>query len=160
MGRISLERQARMLMWLVTVPLAGLLLVIGGIVGSAIWFKTYQHPGIMRIYGFAALYYLPTMLYIWAVWMIRAALREVANGALFDHVIPCLLSKVGLALLGGACFTVFGFPLIGILVDGRMYVRPFEPSPVTLGVVGAALFLFAQLLKRATAMRDELDGFV
>ena len=160
MSNVALTKQARILMWLVTVPLAALVLVAVGVLANMVWFQSWRMENFARVYGFAAIYYLPMAFYIAALWMIRSALKQMAEGALFDAVLPRLLKRVGLALFGGAVLTVVGVPALTALLTGHPYIRQFEPSAVTLGAVGAALFLFAQLVERAAAIRTELNEFV
>jgi len=148
----ALRKQARILKWLVTVPFAGLSILTALLLGNIVW-----HGG--RFADAVAIYYLPMFLYMWAIWMVRRALGSIANGVLFDEVVPKLLFRVGLALLAGALFTVAGQPLVYAIFDGNPHFKTFEPSPVTLGVIGASLVLFAQLLGRAASLREELDEF-
>lgn len=153
MPATTLRQRARILMWLVTIPFACLCLLTALLLGNIAW-----QGG--RFADTVAVYYLPMFLYMWAIWMIRRALRAIAAGDLYANVLPKLLTRVGAALFGGALYNVFGWPLVGLLLDGRLYSRTFEASAVTLGIVGAALMLFAQLLGGAAAMREELDAFV
>ena len=153
MSSEALRKQARIMMWLVTIPLVGLSLLASLLVGNIIW-----QGG--RYADAVAIYYLPMLLYMWAIWMVRRALRAIAEGGLFDDIVPKLLFRVGIALFGGAVFTVVGEPLAYALFYGSPHFRTFEPSPVTLGVVGLALVLFSQLLGRAALLRKELDEFV
>ncbi|MFZ5748582.1 MAG: hypothetical protein ACOY45_13130 [Pseudomonadota bacterium] len=147
-----LRSRARLAMWLVTVPLAALLLLTLLLVGNIVWQGgRFAEP--------VAIYYLPMAFYIWAIWMVRQALRAVAGGALFDQVVPTLLGRIGIALFAGALFKEFGVPLFSWLAYGRAWFQTFEASGVTLGVVGLSLILFAQLLARASGMRDELEEF-
>jgi hypothetical protein len=148
----TLRAQARTLMWLVTIPLVALCLLAAVLIGNIVW-----HGG--RFADVVAIYYLPMALYIWAIWMVRQALAAVARGDMFDAVVPTLLSRVGLALFGGAVFTVVGTPLLWRLAYGHDLARPFEASSVALGVIGLTLVLVARLLRRAADMRDELREF-
>ena len=148
----TLRNQARILKWAVTIPLVGLTFLTALLLGNVVW-----HGG--RYADAVAIYYLPMFLYMWAIWMVRRALQAIAAGAMFDEVVPKLLFRVGLALFGGALFTVVGQPLVHALLYGNPNFRTFEPSPITLGIVGAALSLFAKLLERAASLRKELDEF-
>lgn len=152
MSITELRKRARILKWLVTIPFVALVLLTVALLGNIVWQGGRYADGV-------AVYYLPMFLYLWAIWMIRVALAQVAEGMLFDDIVPRLLRRVGLALFGGALFTVVGVPLLTALLWGRPHIVTFEPSPVTLGVVGAALVLFAELLARAAAMRAEIEEF-
>ncbi len=139
-------------MWLVTVPLALLAVLAALLVGNVV-----VQGG--RYADTVLLNYLPMALYIWAIWMIRRALKAIAHGALFDDVLPTLVFRVGLALFVGALFAVVGVPLVSAVIWGKPLIRAFEPSPMTLGIVGATLMLFSQLFARAAAMRGEMEEF-
>jgi hypothetical protein len=154
MSTEMLQKRARRLMWLVTVPFALLSILAAMLVGNIAWYGVrVAHADLV------AIYYFPMLLYMWAIWMVRSALKQVATGALFSHVVPRLLSRVGTALFGGALFTVIGVPLVTAWAFGRPHIATFEPSPITLGVVGASLVIFSHLLGGAASMRDELDRF-
>jgi hypothetical protein len=154
MSITKLRKQARILMWLVTIPLVLLALLAVLLLGNVAWYGPKVAHG-----SFVAIYYFPMLLYIWAIWMVRAALKAVAGGAILDQVVPRLLFRVGAALFGGALFTVIGIPVATFILYGHPRITTFEPSPVTLGVVGAALILFSSLLGRAAVLREELDEF-
>lgn len=146
------RRYAGMLKWLVTIPFVALCLLTLALLGNMAW-----QGG--RYVDTVAIYYTPMFLYMWAIWMIRSACAAIARGDVFDRVLPTLLLRIGGALFAGAVLNVFVVPILFPLVTGHGLARTFEASAMTLGVVGAALAVFAQLLRRASAMRDELDGF-
>ena len=105
------------------------------------------------------IFYVPMFIYIWAIWMVRQALKAIAGGALFGQVVPRLLFRVGAALFVGALFNVFGVPLLTRLLYERGAYLAFDGAAITLGVVGATLVLLSQLLAQAASMRDELNEF-
>jgi len=149
----TLRKQARVLMWLVTVPFALLSLLALLVVAGVAW----SGKGVVVV-----LYWYPPMfLYIWAIWMIRQALNAISRGEMFSKAIPRLLFRAGLALFVGALFEQVGRKIIALLVwGGPADSNMFEASGITLGVVGAMMALIARLFTRAVEMRDELDGFV
>jgi hypothetical protein len=150
----TLRKQARILMWLVTVPLALMSLLALALVGSVVWSGGDYIDVILY-------WYPPMLLYIWAIWMIRQALKAIGRGEMFSKAIPTLLFRAGLALFVGALFEEVGRNLVAQLVWGRIVdSNTFEASGITLGVVGAMMALIARLFARAVEMRDELDGFV
>lgn len=148
----TLRARARLLMWLVTVPFVCLLLLAVTLMVSVVW----NHG---RLAGVVFVIYLPMVIYIWAIWMVRQALSSIAGGAMFDQVVPRLLFRVGLALFGGALFNVFGIPIVTGVIGHHTIFLSFDGAAVTLGVVGATLVLLSQLLSQASAMREELDEF-
>ena len=148
-----LRARARMLMWLVTLPFACLLLAVLLLFGMLAWHGGGRQAGMMVIF------YVPMCIYIWAIWMVRQALKAIADGAVFGQVVPRLLFRVGAALFGGALFNVFGVPLLTRLLYGRGAFLAFDGAAITLGVVGATLVLVSQLLAQAAALREELDAF-
>lgn len=146
----SLRKRAGILMWLVTVPFVLLLLLAI----MQVWMVAWKRPDLWPI----LVAFVPMYVYIWAIWMVRQALKTIARGGMFDEVVPKLLLRVGLALFFGALFNVFGNPAALIFFDLRLPLA-FDGAAVTLGVVGATLVLLSQLLKQAAAMREELDSF-
>lgn len=148
-----LRTQARLLMWLVTIPLAGFALLVAAVLGNLIW-----QGG--RFADAVAIFYPPILLYMGAIWSLRAALKALAGGATFDAIVPRLMAQSGAALFAGATFSVFAVPLLTYVRDGRPYFQTFDGSAVTLGIVGAMLVPVARLLAEARAMREELDAFI
>ena len=146
--------RARLCKHLVTIPLALLLALAAALVGNAV----VQKGG--DFLPFVIIYYAPMALYVAAAILIRSALGRIAAGDLFADVLPSLVSKGGGLLLAGALLTEVGVPLLTWLVTGSAFVRTFEPSAVTLGIVGAMLILFGQLFGRALADRRELEQFI
>lgn len=145
----SLRARSRVLMWLVTIPFV--LLVLLALAQIATLFKPNRFTAVMLVS------FTPMYIYIWAIWMIRQALKSIASGELFDRVVPRLLFRVGLALFVGGLFAVFGVPLVSMLLLRQHGFLVFDGAAVTLGIVGATLALLAQLLTHAAAMREELD---
>jgi Protein of unknown function (DUF2975) len=149
----ELRKQARVLMWLVTIPFGALSILAALLIGNVV-----LQGG--RYFDTVALWYLPMALYMLAIWMVRQALKAIADGDLFGEVVPSLLYRVGSLVFAGAIFNEFGRPLITMMIYGHPWIRTFEASGVTLGVLGLTLALIARLLKSAVDMRDELDGFI
>lgn len=104
-------------------------------------------------YRFAMLFYLT------AIWMIRRAFVQVADGRGFDDVLPTLLSRLGMALVGGACASVFVGPWLLLLLFHSTHrsVAAFDPAAITIGLVGLLMVSLSGLVSRAAAMRRELD---
>jgi len=150
----SLRKQARLLMWLVTVPFALMSLVALALLATVVW-RGGEGADVVLYW------YLPMFLYMWAIWMIRQALGAIGRGEMFAEVVPTLLFRVGLALFFGALYEELGRGIVSELYWGDYKSsNTFEASAITLGVVGATMALIARLLRRAVEMRDELDGFL
>lgn len=147
----TLRARARILMWLVTVPFVLLLLTAATLIFAPIWTGRF-HIGSLILF-------LPMFIYIWAIWMVRQALKSIAGGAMFDQVVPRLLRRVGAALFAGALINVFGVSLLTRLIYGRGAYAAFDGAAITLGIVGATLVILSQLLAQASAARAELDEF-
>lgn len=145
----SLRKRARILMWLVTVPFA----LLAVIAVMQLGFVVRNASGWPLLIAFTPMY-----IYIWAMWMVRHALKAIAGGALFDQVVPRLLFRVGIALFLGALINVFAVPAASLAFKLRLTFQ-FDGAAITLGVVGATLVLVSQLLKQAASMREELDSF-
>jgi hypothetical protein len=145
-----LRDRARVLMWLVTVPFALLALLAAMQLWFVLWNAAPAWPLLIA--------FVPMYIYIWAMWMVRQALKAIAAGRMFDEVVPRLLLRVGIALFVGALFNVFGTLAAGLIFQLHLPMT-FDGAAITLGVIGATLVLVSQLLKQAAAMREELDGF-
>jgi len=150
----TLRKQARLLMWLVTVPFALMAALAVLVITGGIWMGSETAGGVLY-------WYLPMFLYLWAIWMFRQALRAISRGEMFVEVIPKLLFRAGLALFVGALYEEVGRHVVTYLIWGQpAYSGTFEASGITLGVVGAMMALVARLLQRAVEMRDELEEFL
>lgn len=149
----EIRRNARTLMWLVSVPLGLLILLALVLAGNVV------KQGGGNWVPFMLIYYTPMAFYIAAILMVRSALARIAAGNLFGDVLPALFTRAGAALLIGALFKEIGVPLLTWLQSGHAYIRTFEPSAITLGIIGALLMVVGQLFGRATAAHDELEQF-
>lgn len=106
----------------------------------------------------AAVRFLPVTGYLWALWAVQSALRDLALGQLFHQTVARALRHMGIGVLAGALLTVFAVTnLSRWIVEGRGGYAYFDISAIVLGVVGAALILLAQLVDKARALQAELD---
>ena len=107
------------------------------------------------------IYRFPFIFYLTAIWMMRSAFRSLANGAVFNKVVPSLLSSTGYALTTGAMMTILPVPFLLHLVIGprASSIANFDAAAIMLGIVGMMLVLLARLLSQAANMRAELDEF-
>jgi len=89
----------------------------------------------------------------------RLAFGRIADGEVFSTVLPNSLTRLGLALALGAIATVFVSPLALRLMGGYRYgaYAAFDPSAITIGLVGLFLVILSRLFSRAVMMQHELD---
>ena len=104
-------------------------------------------------------YRLPMAFYLSAIWTMHRAFARFAAGELFDQVLPPSLTRLGLALAGGAATSVLITPICLRLIGGPRHgaFAAFDPPAITVGLVGLLLVVLADLFSRAGAMRRELD---
>lgn len=104
---------------------------------------------------------LPTLGYLWALWAVQQALRDLAAGRLFHATVAQAMRRIGAGVLIGALINVFAVTNLGRWITGGQgsYLY-FDLSGIVLGVVGAALILLAQLVDQARSMQQELDEII
>ena len=101
---------------------------------------------------------LPVFGYLWALWAVQRALRDLAGGQLFQATVARAMRHMGLGVLIGALLNVFAVTnLSRWIAGGHGGYLYFDLSGIVLGVVGAALVLLSQLVDRARALQTELD---
>lgn len=151
-----LRNRSRWLRRLATVVLCVLAAALGI---EAIMAVTSDDVG--RNLAYLLSYRLPMLFYLAGVWTIRQAFARLAEGEMFNQLLPVLLRRLGLALAGGGVASVFLTQWLW-----RALIRPasgswasFDPPAITVGLVGLLMIVLADLMKRAAAMRHELDGF-
>jgi len=107
-------------------------------------------------------YRLSMPFYLSAIWTMHRAFTRIADGELFDRVLPVSLSRLGFALAGGAIASVFLSPWLMRILGGfrRGAFAAFDPPAITIGLVGLLLVVLSSLFARAVAMRRELDDIL
>lgn len=107
-------------------------------------------------------YRLSMPFYLSAIWTMHGAFARIADGELFDRVLPVSLSRLGFALAGGAIASVFLSPWMMRILGGfrRGAFAAFDPPAITIGLVGLLLVVLSSLFARAVAMRRELDDIL
>lgn len=106
-------------------------------------------------------YRLPMVFYLAGVWTIQRTFARLAQGEVFDRLLPILLRRLGLALAAGGAASVFltqwlWRALLGPSVGAW---ASFDPPAIAIGLVGLLLVVLGDLMTRAADMRHELDGF-
>ena len=106
-------------------------------------------------------YRLPMLFYLAGIWTIRQAFAGLAEGEMFNQLLPVLLRHLGLALAGGGFTSVFLTQWLSraLLGPASGAWAAFDPPAITIGLVGLLMIVLADLMKRAAAMQQELDGF-
>lgn len=104
---------------------------------------------------------LPAIGYLFGVWSIGRALGEIAKGRPVQAALHAVLRKVGVSLGASSLISVFAIGSLLRLagVDKGGYVR-FDIAGMTLGMIGAALFLLGHILDHALAAQAELDEMI
>jgi hypothetical protein len=109
----------------------------------------------------AIVWSLPAICYLFGVWSMGRAMGQVARGRLLEAALPSVLRRVGISLGAGGLMSVFvvgGLKrLVGVEVGG--YVQ-FDVAGMTLGMIGAALFLLGRIVDKALAAQAELDEMI
>ena len=142
-------------------PSSGAVAVIAGIVSAALLLTlivllTSSCPCATRVSNGYKQSWAPAAFYLWAF---RAAPSSaLARGGLnFQPLIAQALSRVGWALALGAGVSVAAAPLTLSLGGPHAFggFAVFDVPALTLGVVGLALIVLANMLRRATAIEAE-----
>jgi hypothetical protein len=108
-----------------------------------------------------AIWALPTVFYLFAVWSIGAAMGQLAKGRLIQPTLASALRRVGLALGFGGLLSVFGITNLSRLIQGGTGGWAYFDVPgMTLGMIGGALFLLGGVVEQAGRVQAELDEMV
>lgn len=119
-----------------------------------------------------ALYWFPSLFYLWVLLTIRRTFRDIAGGALFGASIERGLRHLGWCLVaGGVLSTIVGpwvrSPLPSGYVDGRTQIFGIDDADLVLALIGVAVVLVSRLLSiasrahvRSIALEAELKGFI
>lgn len=104
---------------------------------------------------------LPAICYLFGVWSIGQAMGQVAKGRLIEAALPSALRRVGLSLVVGVLINTFVVAGLYRLAGGvpHGYVR-LDAAGVTLGIIGAALYLLGRIVDQALAAQAELDEMI
>ena len=101
---------------------------------------------------------LPEVLYLLALWWVRASIAGFASGDLYGTAVTGMLRRVGATLGAGACLNVFVVPgMQRLLGEGPGYWIAFDVTGLVLAAIGLSLVIVARVLDNARAMKAELD---
>jgi hypothetical protein len=120
-----------------------------------------------------ALYWFPSLFYLWVLIAVRRAFVDIAAGALFGPAVERGLRHLGWCLVAGGILStllapwVRSGPLPAGFVDGRTQVFGLDSVDLVLALVGVAVLLLSRLLNlagayrsRSQALEAELKGFL
>jgi len=108
-----------------------------------------------------AVWALPTVFYLFAVWAIGAAMGQLSKGRLIQPTMVHALRRVGLALGFGGLLSVFGVTNLARMIEGGQGGWAyFDVAGMTLGMIGGALFLLGGVMEQAGKVQAELDEMI
>ncbi|CAN7252426.1 DUF2975 domain-containing protein [Brevundimonas sp. LjRoot202] len=108
-----------------------------------------------------AVWALPTVFYLFAVWATGSAMGQLSKGRLIQPTLASALRRVGLALGFGGLLSVFGVTNVSRLIeDGQGGWAYFDVAGMTLGMIGGALFLLGGVMEQAGKVQAELDEMI
>jgi hypothetical protein len=152
MKRLTLERQSRILAWLI-----GLVLFVLAF-GIAIELFAVARGRLDALHHL--IWRMPVILYLFAVFSVWRTTLAIGRGEARELLAARLLTQVGLWLFLGGIAAVFVTPLVLRIAFGARSFAHYDVAAITLGAIGAALMLVANLLRDAARMRRELDEIV
>lgn len=139
----------------------GALLALIHVVSPAV--LTMRDPAMAAERDFlpSAIFAVPTIFYLFAVWSIGHAMGELSKGRLFQPTVANALRRVGLALGIGGLISVFGVTnILRVIEGGRGGFAYFDVPGMTLGMIGGALFLLGRVVDQAGRVQAELDEMI
>jgi hypothetical protein len=165
-GHADLDRFRRLcgqFRWLAVfmVVSVGALLALIHVVAPAVLAARGDYDGTSAGWLRQAIWGLPTVFYLFAVWSIGAAMGQLAKGRLIQPTLASAMRRVGLALGAGGVLSVFGVTnLTRLVAGGTGGWAYFDVAGMTLGMIGGALFLLGRVVDQAGRVQAELDEMI
>ena len=151
--------QFRWLAIFMVVSVGGLLALIHVASPLVLWDR--GEPGYPQTFYRTAVMGLPAACYLFGVWSIGQAMGQLAKGRLIQPIPADALRRVGLALWVGGVLSVFVLTnvlrVVGLTTGGYLH---FDVPGMTLGMIGAALFLLGRVAEQAGRVQAELDEMI
>lgn len=151
--------QFRWLAVFMVVSVGALIALIHVISPLVLWSR--GEPGHPQTFYRMALTGLPAACYLFGVWSIGQAMGQLAKGRLIQPILADALRRVGLALWIGGMLSVFVLTnvlrFVGLTTGGYLH---FDVPGMTLGMIGAALFLLGRVADQAGRVQAELDEMI
>jgi hypothetical protein len=120
-----------------------------------------------------ALYWFPSLFYLWVLVAIRRTFIDIAAGAMFGRSIERALRHLGWGMIaGGIAGTVLApwmhsATLPSGMIDGRTQIFGIDDADLVIALIGLAVLLLARLLsvagrtaERSADLEAELKGFI
>lgn len=151
--------QFRWLAVFMVVTVGAMIALMHYVAPLVIWMRegTAPGPGLLT----SAIWGVPPVLYLFAVWSIGRAMGQIAKGRLFQPTVASALRRVGLALGIGGVFSVFIMSnLLRVIGEVRGSYLNFDVPSMTLGMIGGALFLLGRVIDQAGRVQAELDEMI
>lgn len=141
------------------VSVGALLALMHVIVPAVMWSRGLS--GYPQAYYTAVITGVPAACYLFGVWSIGQAMGQLAKGRLIQPILADALRRVGLALWIGGVLSVFVvvnvLRVAGLTTGGWLH---FDVPGMTLGMIGAALFLLGRVAEQAGKVQAELDEMI
>ncbi len=155
--------------WLAVVAALAIVAIVGVIAITLLVVSRWQssHPETLTR---LALTWSPSLFYLWAMWTLRGLFSDLSrSGPAVQPAVTRALSRIGLALMGGAALTLITAPFV--LAQETPHraggFAIFNVPALTLGLLGLALIIVARMLKQAIAaqarvksLETKLEGFI
>lgn len=103
---------------------------------------------------------IPMPFYLYAIGSVWRALLAIGKGNKFAPLLGKLLRRVGISLFVGGISEVFFVAWLESLVGGNPAPFSYNVTAITIGVIGAGLYIISGLIDEAIDMKRELDEFI
>ena len=157
------RRRCAQFRWLAVfmVVSVGLLLALMYLLAPGVLLARGDYPDPPTRWLTQAVWALPTVFYLFAVWSIGGAMGQLSKGRLIQPTLAHALRRVGLALGFGGLLSVFGVTNVTRLIEGGQGGWAyFDVAGMTLGMIGGALFLLGGVMEQAGKVQAELDEMI
>lgn len=104
---------------------------------------------------------LPAVAYLVAIAVGGFVMQRLSKGEPFGREVVHLLRVIGIALVCGGLLRVFGTVLfLRIFAGLEGSIAYFDPSAITIGVLGGMLIILSRVASDALQLRSELKEIV
>ena len=108
-----MDVRLRLSVWLSTAVFLVFLAALGVQIGGA-----FAHRADHGLALEAVLDWVPSAIYLYAIWACRSAARRVQRGARFGEEMPALLTRIGLSIAAGAVIETAVGPWLLLMAKG------------------------------------------